>query len=82
MLFWTRAAQLRLPLVVLCAAAGLWSCVDPGRLGLMALTLALAILIWFTSLAVRARLRRRVLVYLSYAAAFLLGHFLLAPLIT
>ena len=48
----------------------------------MALTLALAILIWFTSLAVRARLRRRVLVYLSYAAAFLLGHFLLAPLIT
>ena len=82
MLFWTRAAQLRLPLAVLCAAAGLWSCVDPGRLGLVALTIALVILIWFTALAVRARLRRRIVVYLCYAAAFLLGHLVLAPLIT
>ena len=81
MMFWTRAAQLRLPLAVLCAAAGLWACVDAGPFGLVGLILALAVLIWFTSIAVRARLWRRVVVYLAYAAAFLLGHFLLAPLL-
>lgn len=60
--------------------AGLWACVDARLLGLIGLALALAILIWFTSIAVRTRLWRRVVVYLAYAAAFLLGHFLLAPL--
>ena len=80
MLFWTRAAQLRVPLAIGMAVTGLWACVDPGPLGLAALVFALAVLIWFTSIAIRAKRWRRVLTCFVYAVAFVLGHWLLAPL--